>query len=124
MPTIFNVAGVTHGALHDGAIPPARYGDIMHVYLEEDPENEHDARAIAVYAVLEAGADQEWAPWAYRIGFVPVNLLDTAHANDWCNCVWTIDAIGTWAPQAPNLPAQDRVVPYCRLSLVAAPTQQ
>ena len=124
MPTIFNLAGVTHGALHNGAIPPTRYGDIMHVYLEEDPENEHDARAIAVYAVLEAGADQELAPWAYRIGYAPADLLDTAHANNWCNCVWTIADIGTWAPRAPNLPEQDRVVPYCRLSLVAAPTQQ
>jgi hypothetical protein len=128
MHSTFNVAGVTHGALHDGTILPERYGHIVHVYLEADPDNEHDADAIAVYAVIEqqGGADGADAgiAWAYRIGYVPAGRLAAAHRNGWCDRVWTVQEMGTWSPRAPNLPQRDRVVPYCRLMSVTVPAPQ
>eukprot|EP01044_Picomonas_judraskeda_P009680 COSAG03_NODE_1194_length_4592_cov_10.034498_2_plen_134_part_00 len=132
MPITFNVAGVTHGALNDIEFPNemdwADENDfemrIRAVNLLPHSENEHDPNAIRVELWVadeydEDGDNEAWNWSNYRIGYVPANLLDTAHANDWCNRVWTIDAIGTWTP-----PGQNHTAPYCRLTSEDAPAQQ
>ena len=123
--TTFNVAGVTHGALNDVEFPNEMHWDddendfhmrIRAVNLLMQPQNEHNSNAIGVELWVEDkwdenGEREAWNWRNYHIGYVPAALLTTAHADNWCDRDWTIDAIGAWTP-----PGHNRTVPYCRLA--------
>jgi len=106
---MFTVAGTTWNDARDmvGTCPGEyELKNIRHVKLVAEPDNEHDAQAIAV---LFASKDGEWL----KMGYVPAQMLPFAHKNRWTEREWSIDEIGTFRPRAPNLAKKDEV--FCRL---------
>ena len=101
---MLTVAGTTWNDAKDMTVPELK--KIRHVKLVAEPDNEHDAQAIAV---LFASKDGKWL----KLGYVPAQLLPFAHKNRWTERDWSIDEIGTFRPRAPNLAKKDEV--FCRL---------
>jgi hypothetical protein len=109
MPTL-SVRGINYGDIQD--FTDDQLQDLRgSVFLQTEPANKFDRRAIAVMGKYRDGNAYK----SVRLGYVSSELLDRAHRESWCEWRWEIDEIGRFKPRyAMGLNASTRV--FCRLS--------
>eukprot|EP01045_Picozoa_sp_COSAG04_P010588 COSAG04_NODE_651_length_11559_cov_6.052880_9_plen_191_part_00 len=96
---MFSVVGTSFNQAKDMTSEEMRA--IKSVWLQEEPDNEHDKRAIAVFFEDGGGARR-------KMGYVPRSELASAHRDRWAQRAWVVADAGTHRPSA-------RTLPYCRL---------